>query len=845
MSKKNTVEIILTALDKGFSRAVNKGKGKLQELGTKADTAQKKLRTLNSTTNSSAKSVNALRNQVVGLVGAFVGVQVISQAGQMMKKASTAANDLEASLKAANRQFEVGSLSEWEDAIGRLSDKLKIYSETDIKNATARTVDMTKRLGLSAEQMEKVIALTGDLSAGKTNLEDGIKRVIAALRGEDEASESLGLTLNENYVKAWHNAHNATAQAWKDLSDLGKEQVRYNIFLEQAIPLQGRAAESINTFAGALALVKKEINDGIVSQNDDLVESLNDVAAVLRDNSDELGEMAAAVAKGAAKVIAFVAANKDLLIGIGKWSLIFGGAAKAVSLLVTAIKSLHAAVVVLASSKLPAYLSMLSTRLSTARIATMGLSGALGAAAGSSLALMAGFKLGTSLYEWTEPAEKALRDLQHELDKTAAKYRQFAHFQPTNQESLFAKSEKDLRKYENALISAFKHQSAVVQKLYVRSREKTFWGNMTDGARKAEVELVAAKEKLKQIETAMDEYGEAADKVYGSTAEAAKRSANSQKQVSGKALEEMKKQYQEYADKIKSINDEIAGRQKSLAEKLRAMARKGMTDIGAWNDRKKEAQEYEAAAKKAAEAGNFDEAVKLADQAATAYEDLNTEVKKGDDVLVSQQQAFAESSAGMTRVAEIAEEALKEQAKAADEAMDALTEKSGFQDLTDGMDTAKKKWLENWQAMKTGAVSDIDQVEDRLIKIKDKEVTIWINEKVRKALGGIVHAFKSGGKLAGYGGGDRIPALLEAGEFIIRKEAVRFFGSSAFSMLNSFQIPKFQTGGPVGAGAGGQAITLNLYDHQTGDQAAVQVNSQVDADAVVRILQRKHRLRAS
>ena len=130
------------------------------------------------------------------------------------------------------------------------------------------------------------------------------------------------------------------------------------------------------------------------------------------------------------------------------------------------------------------------------------------------------------------------------------------------------------------------------------------------------------------------------------------------------------------------------------------------------------------------------------------------------------------------------------------------------------------------------AIKDIEAVEDRLIKIKDKEITVWINEKVRKKEGGMVQRFARGGRLPGYGGGDRISALLEAGEFVVRKEAVAKYGQGVFAALNNLQLPafpeKFAAGGPTSdqAGAGAAAdggslppITLNYYGSGSLDDA--------------------------
>jgi len=61
---------------------------------------------------------------------------------------------------------------------------------------------------------------------------------------------------------------------------------------------------------------------------------------------------------------------------------------------------------------------------------------------------------------------------------------------------------------------------------------------------------------------------------------------------------------------------------------------------------------------------------------------------------------------------------------------------------------------------------------------------------------GIGHSRKTG-KLPGYGGGDKIKALLEAGEFIIRKEAVKALGLERLNILNQGMLPRYNQGGVV------------------------------------------------
>jgi len=80
----------------------------------------------------------------------------------------------------------------------------------------------------------------------------------------------------------------------------------------------------------------------------------------------------------------------------------------------------------------------------------------------------------------------------------------------------------------------------------------------------------------------------------------------------------------------------------------------------------------------------------------------------------------------------------------------------------------------------------------------------WYNEQLISDKPSIIHKFyklpkfATGGLLSGYGGGDRNLALLEDGEFIIRKEAVKHFGADLLHSINSIKLPRFATGGYVG-----------------------------------------------
>ncbi len=115
------------------------------------------------------------------------------------------------------------------------------------------------------------------------------------------------------------------------------------------------------------------------------------------------------------------------------------------------------------------------------------------------------------------------------------------------------------------------------------------------------------------------------------------------------------------------------------------------------------------------------------------------------------------------------------------------------------------------QADTEGALSSIQDIQNALDDLDGTVVDTYVVTHHEDAYsgGGLVGrmlALTRGGNLPGYGGGDRIPALLEAGEFVIRKERARLF-SGLLNLMNYGSIsriqrvmadlPGFQTGGIV------------------------------------------------
>lgn len=242
------------------------------------------------------------------------------------------------------------------------------------------------------------------------------------------------------------------------------------------------------------------------------------------------------------------------------------------------------------------------------------------------------------------------------------------------------------------------------------------------------------------------------------------------------------------------------------------------------------------------------EAVQYADDAKAAYKALNHEVKIGDQVVISSQTALKGAMRGVKEAGELGIEFLKEQEKAAADAAAAMEKQVDLSKLTEGMDEAEKKWVEGWRKMRgeveetaeqvynvwknaagfwtntndafsagwskgteeferewNGAYASFERrgkaaadfVKKAIDKAaEDRQTTIRIRAIETRRWGGLIGdalGLARGGKLPGYGGGDRVSALLEAGEFVVRKEAVKRFGAGFFEALNHLRVPDLST----------------------------------------------------
>ena len=261
-----------------------------------------------------------------------------------------------------------------------------------------------------------------------------------------------------------------------------------------------------------------------------------------------------------------------------------------------------------------------------------------------------------------------------------------------------------------------------------------------------------------------------------------------------KAYDHARSQAEKYADKVVEYEEKIRYARMSTQDKIRELQRKGLSEQEQWNDKRLQAEEKLMQARQALREKDYERARKLADQAQSLYADLATEVraeKDGKDVVVK----------SIEDTKKVAVEGVKEAGKFVEQLYQ--TQKQSAQksqaEWEASADKIEKKLNEVARARETDVEIKLPNLAsaqseiNRLVKDETKHIKVVVTRQVKteekKAAGGRV-GMNRGGRLPGFGGGDRIRALLEAGEFVIRKEAVRKYGAAFFEALNSMRLPK-------------------------------------------------------
>lgn len=126
------------------------------------------------------------------------------------------------------------------------------FTQQSILEAALSARTLSQNYGLTIDQTQRLIAVSADLARVRgIGVAEAFERVQSAIRGEAEASEFLGLTLNATFLQQ-NAANGAYRQTFTTLTDAQRAQVVYNEVLRQSAQFQGLAAQSASSLDGSM-----------------------------------------------------------------------------------------------------------------------------------------------------------------------------------------------------------------------------------------------------------------------------------------------------------------------------------------------------------------------------------------------------------------------------------------------------------------------------------------------------------------------------------------------------------------------------------------------------------------
>lgn len=311
-----------------------------------------------------------------------------------------------------------------------------------------------------------------------------------------------------------------------------------------------------------------------------------------------------------------------------------------------------------------------------------------------------------------------------------------------------------------------------------------------------------------------------------------------------KQIEDLEKKH---AKSIEDVYSNLANKQTSLLDKMASNYRNTLSDADKEKqlivdiDALMQASRYAVLENNAAKAKGFAERAEgLADEL-QGYE--NTQKALLDLKTLYDQIAYVEINdqevANLAEKAKLAEDQLKETDKANKSVADAKEDLKSVANEVARLQGVGNVGIE--------VISDSEQAKEDLAFIQSelKKLAKGIVIPITTSGGGADNfnnapGFNTGGHIPGYGGGDTVRALLERGEYVVRKEAVNKFGLGFLEQLNAGSlspvsgltvpsVPKYNTGGLVNPS--GETINLSI-DLGSGSSSTVS-GSRLDINGLV------------
>jgi TP901 family phage tail tape measure protein len=292
-----------------------------------------------------------------------------------------------------------------------------------------------------------------------------------------------------------------------------------------------------------------------------------------------------------------------------------------------------------------------------------------------------------------------------------------------------------------------------------------------------------------------------------------------------------------HLNRVAELNETRIATNRAIEEKIREIRRGNLTEYEQYSDRVRQIDETISAARKALAEGDLKAAEQFAKQAIEFSSGIATAVRRDGDVVVSQYSA-QETAIGKIRAAqEVLNRVVDERVDAEKEGAEATktnleTSKVALSRLREEYDALNERIAQGIEIKVTttaaeavaAAKVEIDSLNGRnttsthtvrVVTVEGNASGGMVGDKLaairarmpaarsgvqRFARGGAVFRRPAWSKVPGSGNGDTVPAALQAGSFVIRKAASRYYGDGMLRALaGGGGVQRFALGGPAGS----------------------------------------------
>lgn len=176
------------------------------------------------------------------------------------QKAQVSTTNFAFTLAGLNREFgdSAGTVESWSKVIGELSDNT-LVARSDAEKMATEIASVGHGLGLTKTQMEDFLRVIPNYIKAGDDAFDVTVSFLQALGGAPQGVLKYAVHLSDASVE-----HSKLAKqigiSMGTLSEEQKVQARFNALMEQASPILGRAAEQLNTVAGAQQFLAKSVD---------------------------------------------------------------------------------------------------------------------------------------------------------------------------------------------------------------------------------------------------------------------------------------------------------------------------------------------------------------------------------------------------------------------------------------------------------------------------------------------------------------------------------------------------------------------------------------------------------